>query len=73
MTRSCKYCAHTCCSNLDIFYFFHHLQPDGSNSASVVRPAMQQVRSAQPYSNSTNRPSEEDERVKENNDVKVSV
>lgn len=31
------------------------------------------MRSAQPYSNATNRPSEEEERIKENNDVKEFI
>jgi len=39
----------------------------------VAHPAIQQVRSAQPYTNATSRPSEEDEQIKENNDVKIRV
>ena len=35
--------------------------------------AIQQVRSAQPYTNPTSRPSEEHEQIKENNDVKIRV
>ena len=36
--------------------------------------AIQQVRSAQPYVNyATSRPSEEDEKIKENDDVKIRV
>ena len=47
--------------------------PGGSNSTAVINPAIRQVRSSQPYSSATNRPSEEDERIKENTDVKVGV
>ena len=39
----------------------------------MAHPAIQQVRSAQPYSNATSRSSEEDEQIKENNDVKIRV
>jgi len=42
----------------------------------VAHPAIQQgqeVRSVQSYTNATSRPSEEDEQIKENNDVKIRV
>lgn len=47
---------------------FIFIQPGGSVSA----PAAQRPIAGQPYDNANNRPSEEEERVKENNDVKVS-
>ena len=39
----------------------------------MIHPATQQVRSSQPYISATNRPSEEEERIKENNDVRVRL
>jgi len=45
----------------------------GAFLTPVPHPAIEQVRSAHSYTNATSRLSEEDEQIKENNDVKIRV
>ena len=46
----------------------------GINLTLVAKPDTQQARSVQPYSSATNTPKEEEEQIiKENNDMKVRV
>lgn len=50
-------------------YFSFSIQPGSSNNSTAARPARQ--RPTQPYNPGTDRPTEEQERITENNDVKV--